>query len=316
MAAVGEAAGAPVGRAPWKSEQRDGSLHVNWQGQPVLAYRTELATGPSGTGPLFARNGYLHPVHAPNGAVITDDFSADHPHQRGVFLAWTKTRMVLDGEELHPDFWNLGSGTARIRSLSIQHPDVQPEGLPLRAKHVWEVHHRDVWHEALDEVWDVIVRPPTFTDTGAPTATYVVDFTSRQTPRHDLDLPQYIYGGMAVRAARQWLDRDSAQVLTSEGKDRVGADASTARWVDMRGQVEGKQAGVALLEHPTNPRTPNALRVHPEVPYYVFSLPKTASVRLLAGQTYTFRYRLLAHNGGLSKAGIDTFWQEFAGTHA
>lgn len=317
MAAAGKATGASGGneggKDAWKSEQRDGSLHVSWDGLPLLAYQVEPATGPPGTGPLFARNGYLHPVHAPNGAIVTDDFAADHPHQRGVFFAWTKTRMVLDGDELHPDFWNLGSGTARVRSLKISAPAVKPDGLHLQAEHAWEAHHRDTWQQVLDESWELLIHRPAFAEAAAPTAAFVVEITSRQKPRHDLELPQYIYGGMAVRCARQWLDKASLPtVLTSEGKDRVGADASTARWVDMRGPVGEKTGGVALLEHPSNPRTPNMLRVHPETPYYVFSPPKSASLTLLAGQTHTFRYRLLIHNGGLTPAAVNSYWQEFA----
>src|SRR5688572_12125229 len=52
--------------------------------KPLLAYHAAEVAGPAGTGPLFTRSGYIHPVHAPNGAVVTDDFPADHLHQRGV----------------------------------------------------------------------------------------------------------------------------------------------------------------------------------------------------------------------------------------
>lgn len=55
--------------------------------RPVLRYRATPASGPAGTPPLFTRSGYLHPLHAPNGAMVTDDFAADHPHQRGAFFA-------------------------------------------------------------------------------------------------------------------------------------------------------------------------------------------------------------------------------------
>src|SRR4051794_5805032 len=76
----------------------DGVLRVTDQGRPVLQYRHGPVEGPPGTGPLFTRSGYLHPVHAPCGAIVTDDFPPDHLHQRGVFFAWTKTRIgTADG---------------------------------------------------------------------------------------------------------------------------------------------------------------------------------------------------------------------------
>jgi translocation and assembly module TamA len=75
-------------------------------------------------------------------------------------------------------------------------------------------------------------------------------------------------------------------VLTSEGKDRAGADGAKARWIDMNGTVDGKLAGVALLEHPSNHTAPNSVRMHPEMPYYVFAIPQAGRFTLEAGKEY------------------------------
>src|SRR5688572_12908260 len=94
---------------------KDGRVEVTIQGRPFFTYHQQPVETAAGTNPLFTRGAYIHPLHAPNGAVVTDDFAPDHPHQRGVFFAWTKTEVG----ELHPDFWNLGSGLARIRSEKV-----------------------------------------------------------------------------------------------------------------------------------------------------------------------------------------------------
>src|SRR5688500_13954646 len=90
MSALGssrEGEAAPVLRGT----HEDGALRVTAGDRPLLTYHVTPVQGPPGTGPLFTRNAYIHPVHAPNGAVVTGDFAPDHPHQRGVFFAWTKT---------------------------------------------------------------------------------------------------------------------------------------------------------------------------------------------------------------------------------
>ncbi len=287
-----------------KSVQADGDIVVTHDEAPVLRYRGALVPAPPGRGPLFSRSGYLHPVHAPNGAVVTDDFPDDHPHQRGVFFAWTKTAVA----GLEPDFWNLGAGKGRIRSTAARLKD-----RGLAATHAWEMHRGEAWEAVMDETWEVSVVPPRFNDPRAADAAYVFDLTSRQKPRLRIDLPEYRYGGMAVRGARDWMiDRKRLTVLTSEGKNLATADASRARWIDMSGAIgEGLEAGIALLEHPSNLGAPNMLRVPPDHPYSVFSPPKAGPVTLDAGKEYVFRYRLIAHNGPADPVRLETEWKRW-----
>jgi methane monooxygenase PmoA-like len=291
-----------------------GNLAVSHGSRPVLVYRHKPEPGPPGTGPLFTRGGYIHPVHAPCGVIVTDDFPSDHLHQRGVFFAWTKTTVTLDGTELHPDFWNLGSGTGRIRSTQVNRGLPSDGSAVFRTDHVWEARRGEAWEEVMTETWRVVLHRPRFTNSADPKAAYVFDLTSRQRPKVALELPEYRYGGMAVRGARAWMDRNSGwQVLTSEGKDRSSADASRGRWADMSGLVDGKEAGIALLEHPSNPRTPNPLRVPPELPYVVFTPPRGGALTLEAGKEHVFRYRLVAHNGRADREMLEALWKEFSG---
>jgi hypothetical protein len=56
----------------------------------VLAHRLAPVAGAEAW-----RLNYTHPLHAANGAVLTEDGPADHVHQRGVFWAWR--RILVDG---------------------------------------------------------------------------------------------------------------------------------------------------------------------------------------------------------------------------
>jgi hypothetical protein len=163
----------------------------------------------------------------------------------------------------------------------------------------------DAWKPALDEQWEVSL--PRRQEAGA----FQFDLVSRQKPRVKIHLPEYRYGGMAVRGARQWMtDPASWKVLTSEGKDRKTADATRGRWADQGGPVGSLQAGVTLLEHPTNPGAPTMLRVPPDHPYTVFSLPKGGPFTLEQGKEYVFRYRIVAHDGLVDAATCNRWWDE------
>jgi len=285
------------------------AYRLEHDGRPVLTYQHAPVEGPAGIKPLFTRGAYLHPVHAPNGAVLTDDFPADHLHQRGVFFAWTKTQLG----DLHPDFWNIGEGTGRIRSTRLDAKTESGKPARFQTQHVWEARRGEAWEAALDESWEVTVHVPRLTNPQAPDAYYLIDLTSRQTPKQTLELPQHRYGGMCVRGARPWMDRKAGMAyLTSEGKGLPEAENARARWVDMSGPLGGKEVGIALLEHPTNLRAPNLLRVPPENPYYVYSPSKGEPLTLQAGREYVFRYRLVAHNGRADARVLDELWKAFA----
>ena len=65
-----------AGAATLRAREANGGLELTANDRLVARYLKEKATGPAGTGPLFARSGYLHPLHAPNGALVTDDTAA------------------------------------------------------------------------------------------------------------------------------------------------------------------------------------------------------------------------------------------------
>src|SRR5438093_392639 len=93
VAGGGEAAAAPALQISAEAED----LIVRCSGRELLRYRQRRVEPPEGQSPLLAGSGYLHPVHAPCGVVVTNHYSPDHLHQRGVFSAWTKTQVTLGG---------------------------------------------------------------------------------------------------------------------------------------------------------------------------------------------------------------------------
>ena len=65
----------------------------------VAVYQIVPRSRPDGS---YARAHYLHPVYAPDGSLLTEDFPADHRHHRGIFWAW---HQVYAGDRRAGDGW-------------------------------------------------------------------------------------------------------------------------------------------------------------------------------------------------------------------
>lgn len=288
------------------AEKAPGGIRIGRDGREWLRYLGDPVPAPAGVSALQARGAYIHPLASPSGQVVTDDFPADHLHQRGVFFAWTRTALALEGRKLEPDFWNLGSGTGRIRAV-----EYRPTASGFQAVHVWEAAVEGKWRPVMDETWEVAVTGPA-QDPAAPGAALLLDLRVTQTPRVEIELPQYRYGGMSVRGARAWLPANGGMELsTSEGHNWANANNTRPRWADMTGRVEGTLCGVALMEHPSNEGAPNPVRVPPQYPYVIYSPPIAGPLRLAAGKAVRYRYGVLSHNSRLTPAEIDQHWRRW-----
>ena len=263
-----------------------GALRLEYGDKPVLQYNQAPVAQPDGVADVFARSAYIHPIWSTAGQVITDDFPSDHYHQRGLFLAWTKTQFG----ELHPDFWNLGSKTGRIVCTGIDSQSAGADEATLVTLHEWQAYQDEQWTPVLNERWTLRVS--------AAQGVWVIDLESEQSCATDAPviLPKYHYGGMSYRGAREWLeDPAKCVVLTSAALERAASDGSAAEWCFMGGELGEGFGGATLMDHPDNPRHPNQLRVHPTVPYFGFMLPQGGEYEIGADVPHTFRYRILIH---------------------
>ena len=65
-------------------QKADDGICITDDGEKVLFYQT----APKSKNGTYERSNYIHPLWGPNGAVLTEDFPADHLHHRGIFWAW------------------------------------------------------------------------------------------------------------------------------------------------------------------------------------------------------------------------------------
>ena len=246
------AAAAPTGPQVTRTAEH---LELSVDGRPVLRYQLTPRL-PEGVEEAYRRSGFIHPVYAPDGFVVTDDFPVDHAHQHGVFTAWTKAR--FRGEPI--DFWNQLKGTGNVEHVAVLETERNDSTAGFRVK----LAHTSASHgTVLDEEWHVRVHA------GADPFRWDLRSVQTNVSTDTLFLEQHIYGGLGVRGSRRWNGKDSlhyaneARFRTSEGLDRLPANHTRPAWTE----IYGDSARLRVTPSAANFRAPQFVRVHPEMPY-------------------------------------------------
>ncbi|MCA9022578.1 MAG: PmoA family protein, partial [Planctomycetaceae bacterium] len=260
--------------------------------RPVLNYNFKHISAPDSLDPLYGRSAHIHPIWTPGGKIVSDEFPPDHAHQSGQFLAYTKAEF----EGRPTNFWEIKSNKGRVRF----HKLISKQEGPVFAELKVEQEHVDLTgpeeKPALMETWTIRVwnqpeKQPDF---------WMYDITSeaRCGTESPLHLPKYHYGGMAIRGGRGW-SKANCRFLTSSGKTRENGNHDRSHWCDISGRPDAKNgwSGFTILSHPSNFRFPEPVRIHPTMPYMVFTPCALGDWSIEPGKPNVSRYRFLVHDG-------------------
>ena len=286
-------------------EKQENGLLVKVKNKPLFFYHIKEAMPPADSPAYYKRSGFIHPLYSPSGKIITDDFPLGHAHQHAIFTAWTKTTF----KKSSVDFWNQHSRKGTVEHIEvldiIQGPVVSQIKAALR-------HKSHEFGEVLREVWTLTIYPVN--------EYFLFDLESEQknTTKDTLFLDNYHYGGLAFRGSRQWnIDdhtnyKSSWNILTSEGIKDSAANGTHARWVDAGGRIDDGIAGTSVFNHPSNFRYPQALRVHPTMPYWAFSPVVDGPFYIAPQGLYRSRFRYYVHDGQSSPGFIEMLYKAWA----
>jgi hypothetical protein len=155
--------------------------------------------------------------------------------------------------------------------------------------------------DVLRERWKVTVYP-----TDGTYHCFDLDTTQSALTSKPLDVSKHRYGGMALRGPTRWLTaedsgarklphlvREPSEFVNDQGSDRVTGNHQHAKWVALSGSIGGKPVSIAVLSHPTNPRAPQAARLHPTKPYFCFAPCVDGPFSIDGDHPFTARYRYL-----------------------
>lgn len=300
----------PAMHAETVAVERDGDkIAVEIGGQPF----TSFYFGADATKP------YLHPLRAPDGTVVTRSYpmdevageQTDHPHHRGVWFS--------HGEVNGFDFWaNEVSQRKRGRKGTIALNKIEAaesganRGL-IRASFNW-----------LDTSGKALLaesRSMTFERIGQDNVVSIdITLTALVDSVHFGDTKE---GTFAVRMATELEEQHlRAKGIARTGKitnaDGKSTEANTwgkrSPWIDYAGTLQGKPMGVAIFDHPSNPKFPTywhvrgyglfAANIFGEHDFYADE-SRDGSITLAKGKSLRFRYRVVVHPGRTADANIE-----------
>ncbi len=255
--------------------------------RPPLAARDEEDSGIrflSGSRPLFTYRysatrpkPYVHPLFAPDGLPVTQDGPRDHVHHRGLMLAWSG----VDGI----DFWGETNPARHGREVHVRFAKRSKTSLTSLIH--WNAEGRLL-----------LVESRTITAPQQPPDLTLLDWDSTlKAPQAvRLGTDGHIYDGLGLRVAGSM---DFGEVLNSNGTTTIQqANGEPAAWCAYSGKLGTGTAGIAIFDHPGNPRHPSPFFVMNDKFGYMSAAPTfREDFHLSKGQELHFRWRVAVWNG-------------------
>lgn len=189
---------------------------------------------------------FCHPIHTPAGRCLTNYEPHDHVWHRGLWYAikfvnghnfWEErepfgTQELLRGVDL---FWGSTGDLICHLELGWFPADADTPLIHERRSLHWlpldDESYRLDWWTTLQACEDLVLDRTEFTTWGG-------------------------YGGLCLRGSRNWYD---TTILLADGTTTDRPTGQRAPWASLQGKIDGgdrSYAGVALFDHPDNPRAP------------------------------------------------------------
>ena len=292
-----------------KITEAKGKVRVDLDGELFTEYHFEGAP-----------HVYFYPVIGPGERPMTRNWpmkdapgeEKDHPHHRSLWYShgavngidfWAETPKA--GKILHDKFVEVKSGD-ESGVIKSQNRWVGPDGKV------------------------VCTDERTFRVYATPKNERLFDFEiTIKAGKDDLVFGDTKEGSMAIRVNetmrlkpnKENQGKPVGRIVLSTGVSGDATWGKQAAWCDYSGPVEGKTVGVAIFDHPKNPRHPTWWHVRDyglfaANPFGLHDFEKkpagAGNLRIPAGENVTFRYRFYFHEGDEKQAKVAEKFKEYA----
>jgi len=294
---LGAAEAGPKGAMTARFDKETQRVELAEGEKPVLRYNYGTVPVPEGVGGPYAvaRSDYIHPLYGPAGEVLTQDFSKDHPHHRGIYWAWPE--VAYKGRTL--DLHALQGVFARPVRL------LRTEGGPVMA--LLAAESRWMWDDKEPIVAEVATIRAFAATGGARFVDLEFQFTALVDGVTVARRGQKAYGGFSLRfSARK--DQKIVQFA-----DPAGAEPRKS-WGVVGGVPPEATTpiGVAILEHVGNPRYPGDWVSYPNLNWLQPTFPSQGEkFPLSKDQPLRLRYRLWVHPGAAAESVLADLWAAY-----
>jgi hypothetical protein len=285
-------------------------IAVEIDGKPFTDF---YIAGPDVTKP------YLHPLRAATGTYVTrmwpmqdvpeeQGTTKDHKHQRGLWLAHEGVNGI--------DFWNNEAsyttpnrGRIVLRSLGAITSGKEKGTLT-------------VTFDWVNPTGDTLVREDRVMTFYSNPALRTIDLDVTLTALRDVTFGDKKDGffGIRLRPALQE-DTGTGRIVNADGlASEKQLWGKTSDWCDYSGQIASEKVGIAIFDHPENPRHPprwhaRAYGLFAENPFglavFTGDTSQNGAMTVASGQHLRFRYRVIIHPGDAVSAGIADLWKQY-----
>jgi hypothetical protein len=288
-------------------------------GRVVFEYLTSKPAGSTLTSPSTA---CFHPLNTPSGERVTALAPDDHPHHRGMYLAWHDsefrqpigppkgpTSPLFGWNITKADFWGWGQYAPRDGRI------IQNTGITLTAgdaNHAQIELHND-WNIGTDRPRKMVDEATT-AEVRERDSVFVIDLTFRLNPTVDFQLNKQSFSGFNLQARK-------------DGQSHYTNAAGTVTYPDPHYSVpelnwpaapwygyvitlaNGKTVGAAVIDHPQNPPS----TWHNSRTLWMLN-PNIAALgpfTIRAGSPLTLKYRVVVHDGETPTAAVQKLSDEW-----
>lgn len=250
------------------------------------------------------RRPIIYPIIGPSGVPMTRNYpmkegadeAKDHPHHTSLFYA----HGIVNGV----DFWS-GKGKDIVQT-SMAHQVVDGVGI-IRSNNRWMSAGKEICSD------ETLLR------FGSEGDARFIDYqVTLVASAGDVRFGDTKEGTMAIRthpALRLKGKVAKGKANNSAGDRGKALWGKSAAWVDYYAPIKDSVVGIAIFDHPSNPRHPTTwhardyglICANPFGLSHFQKKPKgTGDLHLAAGEKVTFRYRFLFHPGDTETARIAT----------
>ncbi len=263
------------------------------------------------------RKPYLNPLRTASGKVVTRRWPMDssvagepkdHPHHRGLWFN--------HGDVNGIDFWGSDPALKNDKKARIAVEKITAVKGGKKKGTIGGVFQ-----------WLNLDGSPLLTEDRVMTFysqpdVRTIDFDVKLTAHAPVKFGDTKEGSFGLRLAAPLQESKSGKMVNAEGA--VGEKqvwGKRSPWVDYYGPLEGETVGIAIFDHPGNPRHPTYWhsRAYGLFAANIFGLrdfhndkSKDGSLQLQKGETLRFRYRVLIHSGDASAAHIGDAYKKYA----
>jgi len=264
---------------------------------------------------------YFYPLIGPHQLPLTRNYPMqrdsegedhDHPHHRSLWYSHGAVNGV--------DFWAETARAGKIVHDKFLEVKSGAESGVIRSRNKWVAPDGSV--VCTDEL--------TFRVYARPANERLFDFDiTLHAGEKEVVLGDTKEGTMAVRVVETMrlkpnklnTDKPTGHIVQSTGVRDAETWGKRAEWCDYHGPVEGKILGIAIFDHPQNPKHPTWWHVRDyglfaANPFGVHDFEKkpagAGNLTVPAGKSVTFRYRFYLHEGDERQGKVAEQYTQYA----